>query len=145
MTLLPVLCCAVLCCAALRCAVLCFTHRVLCQKLLCHMSGCIVQYCLVMLDWAKLNANRYTQYKCQYVHWCSVFYTGHATCSSCNACPPSHGMQPRGCCVSLQSEAKQSDFSATVQLELLGEVTVGITRADGLKCARYCVQGSCHH
>ncbi len=37
----------------------------------------------------------------------------------------------------LQDEAKQSDFSATGQLEQLGEVTVGITRADGHKCARY--------
>ena len=37
----------------------------------------------------------------------------------------------------MQHEAEQSDFSATVQLEQLGQVTVGITRADGLKCARY--------
>ncbi|KAL3159350.1 hypothetical protein ABBQ32_011301 [Trebouxia sp. C0010 RCD-2024] len=38
--------------------------------------------------------------------------------------------------VDSQHEAEQSDFSATVQLEQLGQVTVGITRADGLKCAR---------
>lgn len=45
-------------------------------------------------------------------------------------------MQPMEPRLLLQSEAKQSDFSATVQLELVGEVTVGVTRADGLKCAR---------
>ena len=135
------LCCAVLCCAMLCCAMLCFTHRVLCQKSLCHMCSCIMQYCLVMLGWARLVANRYTQYNCQCVHW------RIASCGkrSYNACLPSHVVQPREFCVSLQSEAKQSDFSATVQLELLGEVTVGVTRADGLKCARYCVQGFCCH
>lgn len=37
----------------------------------------------------------------------------------------------------VQDEAKQSDFSATVQLGELGEVTVGVKRADGHKCARY--------
>lgn len=38
--------------------------------------------------------------------------------------------------VDSQEEAKQSEFSATSQLEQLGEVTVGVTRADGHKCAR---------
>ena len=38
--------------------------------------------------------------------------------------------------LALQEEAKQSEFSATSQLEQLGEVTVGVTRADGHKCAR---------
>ena len=37
----------------------------------------------------------------------------------------------------LQKDAKDSAFSATVQLERFGEVTVGVTRADGQKCSRY--------
>lgn len=38
--------------------------------------------------------------------------------------------------VDSQDQAKQADFSATAQLEHIGEVTVGVTRADGSKCAR---------
>lgn len=36
----------------------------------------------------------------------------------------------------VQEQAEQSDFSATAQLEHIGEVTVGVARAGGSKCAR---------